>query len=83
MGHYLEELMPRDSRAALHAKLARGRRAFALARNEFRVASTERESAAGVTSFAVKTEDRKTRALIDAALERINNRAVENSGEVG
>lgn len=60
--------MPRDNRAIQNTKLARGRRAFALARHEFRTPSAERAPAAGVTSFSVKTRDPALQKMIAEAL---------------
>lgn len=51
-------------------KLSRNRRAFALARNEFREPSAPRKSPAGIISAPIKVEDAATRKLIDEALAR-------------
>lgn len=51
-------------------KLSRNRRAFALARNEFREPSSPRKFA-GITSAPIKVEDADTRRLIDDAIERM------------
>ena len=66
--------MPRDRRAGTSTKQAKLRRDIALARNDFRYPSVEREAPAGVTSMPVKAVDSATRKLIDDALERINGR---------
>lgn len=49
-------------------KLAKHRRAVALERNEFRLPSAPRIAAAGATSFPLKAEDPKVRAMVDAEL---------------
>lgn len=51
-------------------RVAKERRARAIARGELRSPTSPRVSSSGVTSFAVKAEDPETRAMIDAFLAR-------------
>lgn len=65
---FLEKMKRRS--ASSTAREIRSRRQEALDRPELRGASVPRESAAGATSFPVKSEDSETRRLIDEALAR-------------
>lgn len=60
--------MPRQVKS--DPRLARLRRDTALARDELRMPTEARQTSQGVTSFAIKVGDPKTREMIDNFLAR-------------
>lgn len=68
--------MPRNMKRHESHKRAKNLRAYALARNELRLPSEARQSAAGATSAPVKAVDRETADMVEAFLRRRREEAL-------